>query len=252
MALERLLDLTDRPLQADHLYETIDLPPAPEDRPTIYLNMVSTADGKIVIGPPGATAAGVGGPTDQLLFRRLQRTCDGAMIGASTLRAGPVIYPAESQRFVATRNGDLPLDNRFFRDAPAHAHIIAPVSLDPETKAKLAAGAKLIQYGAGEIDWPAALRYLRQDLGIERLLCEGGGELNFALLTLGLVDELFLTLAPKLKGGRHLPTTVGGTGFAPGHAAPMSLLSIYRDGDEIYLRYRVSHESAPSARHTSE
>lgn len=251
MPLERLLDLPGADFDPELLYETIVVPPAPADRPTIYLNMVSTADGKIVVGAPGGTASGVGGETDQRLFRRLQWTCDAALIGASTLRAGPVIYPRQTLRLVATRSGDVPLDNRFFTDAPERAWVIAPENLAPDTRARLEATANLLPAGRDEIDWPAALRRLRVELGIERLLCEGGGELNFALIRLGLADELFLTLAPKLKGGAHLPTTVGGAGFAPGLAAPLTLLSLYRDGDELYLRYRIGREPEEYGRHAA-
>src|SRR5579871_1106060 len=115
MPLERWLDRTpDPPPDPESLYTRLAFPPAPDDRPYLYINMVATADGKIVIGQIGGTAKGVGGPTDQKLFRRLQRACDAALLGASTLRAGNVIYPPELPRFVVTASGNVPLSNRFF------------------------------------------------------------------------------------------------------------------------------------------
>src|SRR5438128_90918 len=99
--------------------------------------MVSTADGKILIGPRGSTAKGVGGPTDQLLMRRLQAGADGAMIGAGTLRPGNVIYRPELWRAVVTRSGDLPLENRFFTDAPDRAIVFAPRSLPADRREAL-------------------------------------------------------------------------------------------------------------------
>ncbi len=53
----------------------------------------------------------------------------------------------------------------------------------------------------GQLDLPAALAELRARWGVRTLLCEGGPHLNGALLAAGVVDELFLTLAPKLGGG---------------------------------------------------
>jgi riboflavin biosynthesis pyrimidine reductase len=50
---------------------------------------------------------------------------------------------------------------------------------------------------------------------------------------------MFITIAPKLKGGAHLPTPVDGAGFPDRELLDLSLMSLYRDGDEIYLRYRV-------------
>lgn len=237
MGLERLFDSTGLDLPAGVLYTRVAFPEAPTDRPYLFVNMVATADGKIVIGEVGGAAAGVGGPTDQLLFRRLQQVCDGALIGSGTLRASPVIYPVEKPRFVVTRSGHVPLENRFFTDAPDRAFVLAPEDLPEEIAARL--GEYLLRFGRGEVDLRAALRHLRQVHGIRYLLCEGGADLNDRLLRAGLVDELFLTLAPKLKGGAHLPTVVGGKGFPPGQFVSLSLVSLYRDGDEVYFRYRV-------------
>jgi 2,5-diamino-6-(ribosylamino)-4(3H)-pyrimidinone 5'-phosphate reductase len=239
MTLERLLDLTEDSLPAEALYTTIRFPSPPETRPYVYINMVATVDGKIVIGKPGGTARGVGGPTDQRLFRRLQQTCDGTLIGSGTLRAGPVIYPSEKARFVVTRSGDLPLRNRFFTDAPDRATILAPEDLPETVRAKLASAAQVLQVGVGRVDLTEALRVLRRERGIRLLLCEGGAALNADLIAAGLADELFLTLAPKIKGGANLPTPVTGEGFPPGQALPLKLLSLYRDEDELYLRYRL-------------
>lgn len=239
MALERLLDTTPDTPTPDALYAHITFPPAPADRPYLYINMAATADGKIVIGEIGGTAKGVGGPTDQLLFRRLQRQCDAALLGSSTLRASNVLYPPEIPRFVVTRSGDVPLENRFFTDAPDRAFVLAPEDLPDEARKRIAARTNLLQFGHGSVDLPAALRHLRQQLGIAHLLCEGGATLNDELLRAGLADELFLTLAPKLKGGAHLPTIVTGQGFSPGQFLPLTLLSLYHDGGELYLRYKI-------------
>ncbi|HZO88343.1 MAG TPA: RibD family protein [Chthonomonadaceae bacterium] len=243
MALECLFDRTGDTPTPEALYTRLNFPAPPADRPYVYINMVSTVDGKIVVGKPGGSAKGVGGPTDQLLFRRLQRTCDAVLVGSATLRASQVLYPPELPRYVVTRSGDVPLGNRFFTDAPNRASVLAPEELPEAAKARLSAAARLILIGRGSVDLVAALRLLRQE-GIARLLCEGGATLNEELLRAGLADELFLTLAPKIKGGAHLPTIVAGQGFPPGHFLPLTLLSLYRDGDELYLRYRIGQEAA--------
>ena len=242
MALQRLLDETANPPEPDALYLNLAWPDPPEERPYLYINMASTVDGKIVVGTPDGTAKGVGGPTDQMLFRRLQRNCDAALIGSTTLRAGTVLYPPETARFVVTRKGDVPLTNRFFTDAPQRAYVLAPAMLPEEVAAKLKAAVNVVQIGRDEVDLAAALKHLRQNMGIRTLLCEGGATLNDQLIRAGLVDELFLTLAPKLKGGAHLPTPIDGEGFPPGVVLPATLLSLYRDGSELYLRYRLGRE----------
>lgn len=248
MHLERLFDSTENPPAPDQLYVHLELPEPPEDRPYLYINMVSTVDGKIVIGEVGGTASGVGNATDHLLFRRLQKTPDATLLGSATVRAGTVIYPAEVPRYVVTRTGEIPLNNRFFTDAPDRAFVLAPEDLPEEKAAAVKAKAKLLQFGKGEVDMAAALRYLRQEQGIRYLLCEGGASLNDELIRAGLADELFLTLTDKLKGGSRLPTIMTGEGFPPGHYLPITLLSIYRDGSELYLRYRLGRQPQQAKR----
>jgi riboflavin biosynthesis pyrimidine reductase len=239
MPIERLLDSTDSPLDPPDLYASIRFPEAPDDRPYVFVNMASTVDGKIVLKEHGGTAAGIGGPTDQLLFRRLQKSAEGALIGGGTLRASQVIYPPDVTRFAATRSGDLPLQNRFFRDAPDRAYVVIPEDMARAERDRLHAATNVIEAGKGDVDLRAVLRTMRREMKLRTLLCEGGAQLNDQLIRLGLVDELFLTLSPKLKGGARLPTIMTGDGFAPDMALPMALISVYHDGDEIYLRYRL-------------
>lgn len=240
MPLECLLDLTTHPPDAPDLYTRLDLPDSTSNRPCVFVNMAATADGKIVVGDKDGAAKGVGGPTDQILFRRLQAQAQAAMIGGTTLRAGTVIYPPTISRYVISRGGDVPLHNRFFTDAPERAFVVVPEDLDALALARLRAGANVLTIGRGGVNLSGLLRVMRQSHGIERLLCEGGASLNDALIRANLADELFLTLAPKLKGGANLPTILGGQGFASGMVLPLTLRSLYRDGDELYLRYRLA------------
>ena len=77
--------------------------------------------------------------------------------------------------------------------------------------------------GGREINFRAALRWLRAKWGVRRLLCEGGGELNDALFRAGLVDELHLTICPKIFGGNAAPSIADGEGFHRlAEAAPSS------------------------------
>ena len=67
--------------------------------------------------------------------------------------------------------------------------------------------------GKTEINFRAALRWLREKWQVKRLLCEGGGELNDALFRADLVNEIHLTICPKIFGGRTAPTIADGKGL---------------------------------------
>jgi riboflavin-specific deaminase-like protein len=94
--------------------------------------------------------------------------------------------------------------------------------------------------GKTEIDFKKALRWLKKKWRVNKLLCEGGGELNDAMFRAGLVDELHLTICPTIFGGRRAPT------LAEGHWQPklaeatsLKLKSFRRVGDELFLVYRT-------------
>ncbi len=239
MSIVRLFDstATSTDFDSDKLYTNLKWPQPPADRPYVYINMASTVDGKIVIGEPGGTAKGVGGSTDQILFRRLQTQCDAALVGGVTLRASQVIYPANLPRYTVTRSGDVPLNNRFFTDAPDRVYVFAPKSVSESIARQIRTVAKLVRIGEDTVNLAEALAYMRREHGVKTLLCEGGPTINDQLLRARLADELFYTLAPKLKGGARLPTIITGDGLPPGEALPLELLSIYKDEDELYLRY---------------
>lgn len=237
MPLERLY--TAPGYAAESLYEDLTPESAPAARPYIRVNMVATADGKTLLGPPGSTAKGLGGPTDQLLMRRIQAASDAAIIGAGTLRVSHVVYDPRLWRVVVTASGDLPKANRFFTDAPQRAVILCPQGAPASIERDFEGLATVSRFGGDELDLRAALAWLRTENSIRTAVLEGGAALNAEFLALGLIDELFLTIAPKLKGGANLPSIIDGAGLPGADSARLDLLSVYRDTDELYLRYAV-------------
>lgn len=208
----------------------LEFEPAPLDRPTVFANMVSTVDGKTVTGSRDEPVQDLGSKFDQRTMRQIGAHADAVLIGAGTLRATPGLwYPSRLWRFVASRSGKVDRSIRFFADAPDKAFVLTH---------KPAKGPGVRAFGEEELDWVQALKWMRQSLGIERLLVEGGSELNASLMKLDLVDELFLTLAPKVKLGRDVPTYAGGDPLPRDQVQKYYLLDLRRFGDEVFLRYR--------------
>jgi riboflavin biosynthesis pyrimidine reductase len=84
------------------------------------------------------------------------------------------------------------------------------------------------------------------EYGVNLLLHEGGPTLFSSFLTTGLVDELFLTVAPHIVGSgllRERPSFAVAVNFAPHQAPAGTLLSVKRPsvGNHLYLRYRLSN-----------
>jgi riboflavin-specific deaminase-like protein len=94
--------------------------------------------------------------------------------------------------------------------------------------------------GDHELDFNFAVRWLRGEWNVKRLLCEGGGEINAALFEARLVNEVHTTLCPVIFGGRKAPTMADGRGFAKlADAARLKIKSRTRVGDELFLVYEV-------------
>jgi riboflavin biosynthesis pyrimidine reductase len=91
----------------------------------------------------------------------------------------------------------------------------------------------------GKVDLPVLLRSLREE-GVRALLCEGGPTLHGALQAAGLVDDLFLTIAPKLVGG-IAPRILEGD--LPG-VEPLELTWLLEEDGELFARYSRRAASA--------
>lgn len=215
------------------VYPDLDFPSPPEGRPYICLNMVATIDGKIVTGDRTEPVQDLGSPVDHQTMRQIQSAVDGVMIGAGTLRSTPKLwYPADKARFVVTRSGNVDGSIRFFADAPDQAFVIQPES------GALAPGLNRLAFGRDAIDWNQVLHHLRSELSISQLLIEGGSDLNSVLLAGDWIDEIFLTVAPKIKLGATTPTIADGEPLPRPGITHWHLVSAIPHSDEVFLRYR--------------
>ena len=217
--------------------------------------MAMTADGKIATA--NGAVSSFGSPRDQEHLLELRATADAVMDGARTADMNPINMgpgPAKYRRLrlrrglaeynlriIVSRSGTVNPHAEVFRHRFSPIIILTTQRATADRLAKLrAVGAQVKICGTTEIDFPRALRWLRQQWGIKRLLCEGGGELNDALFRAGLVNELHLTVCPRVFGGRTAPTIADGLGAGSlARATRLELESARRRGDEMFLVYRV-------------
>ena len=238
LTMIRLYDATGWQGSLESLYEEIQFPEPPPNRPYIFTNTVTTLDGKLVLGDLGSSAKGLGSTVDQTLMHRLETHADVILIGSGTLRADPHLnYPERALRAVVTTSGDLPMEHSFFR-SPGRALIFAPTHMPPDRQMALEKLATLHLVGETRVEITQVVQILRSHYAVHYLLVEGGGTLNFYLFNADMVDEIFLTLAPRVKGGAHLPTMVDGAGLPRERVPYYTLVSAYLEGSELFLRYR--------------
>jgi len=216
-------------------YGAIRFPIGPPDRPHVALMMVATIDGKTTTGSRDEPVMDLGSDVDHAAMRRVEAAADAVLLGARTLRSTPKLwYEKRLMRIVATRSGNLDFAGRFFTDAPAQALVAAPAGAEILAPADVG----VWRGGEGSVDFAALLRWLRVERGVRTLLVEGGSDLNASLLASDLVDELFLTIAPKIKLGAETPTIADGLALPRSEVRGFTLVELHRVEDELFVRYR--------------
>jgi riboflavin-specific deaminase-like protein len=233
----------------------------PGARPFVFINMAMTADGKIATA--NRAVSSFGSPRDQQHLLEVRSTADAVMAGARTvdlnritLGPGPAKYRrlrtkrglAEyNLRIVVSRSGSVNPAAEVFQRKFSPVVVLTSGRANwkrLEALRKIATEVKIC--GRKSINFLEALAWLRKKWKVRRLLCEGGGELNDALFRAGVVDEVHLTVCPRVFGGRGAPTIAEGEGASClSAAAQLTLKSVRRLGDEKFLVYQVNRKRRP-------
>ena len=208
-----------------------------------------TVDGKI------ATSLGdsaISSKEDLLRVHELRASVDGIVVGISTVLADDprlTVRLASRQvkrkypvRIIIDSTGKIPLDSRILRSASKIRTIVAVTELahtDTISKIKKM-GAMVIVSGRQRVNLKKVLSIVKK-MGIKRILVEGGGEINWSLFSLGLVNELIVTIAPKIVGGRQATTLVEGCGYpsvSNGIKLQLKKVQMQNNG-ELVLYYKL-------------
>jgi riboflavin-specific deaminase-like protein len=219
---------------------------APPGRPYLGINMVSSLDGKATLD---WRTKGLSTDVDRRLFHHLRTQADAVMVGAGTAR--------EERYGRMTKNDDLRQKRTNEGLVPDALAVVVSGRLDlppdlpllnePEQRVVIATASDAelpgvtgaVEYARTGDDLPRLLAYLHEEHGVRSVLCEGGPTLNSFLFASGLVDELFLTLNPKVLAGASALTIVAGRELV--EPAEPELVSVAEHEGELYTRWRFSH-----------
>jgi riboflavin biosynthesis pyrimidine reductase len=199
-------------------------------RPFTFINMVTTIDGKIITGERSEPVGDLGSSTDHAIMHLLESKADAVLVGGESLRAtGKNWNPKTKSRVVVTKTGNVPWDSEFL----THGEPIVLTTEDADFV--VPSGITVLRAGVETLDWIQAMGLLKSR-GIEILNVLGGSEINGQILKLDLADELFLTLAPKLKLGSDIPTYAGAIPFSRSEVRNLKLVESHIIGYETFLR----------------
>ena len=214
-----------------------------------------TVDGKI------ATSSGdskISSREDLVRVHKLRASVDAIVVGISTILADNprltvrLVKGKNPARVIVDSRGRIPLDSQIMRTAFKVKTIVAVTDKAPEEKLMELRdmGAEVLVISEGKKGRSAAVPHgvnlkllfrKLENMGLKKILVEGGGELNWSLLHLWLVDELTITIAPKIAGGRLATTLVEGDGFDEiAQSIRLTLKKIERKkGGELVLYYKL-------------
>ena len=222
--------------------------------PFVFVNMAMTADGKIATA--NRAVSSFGSTRDHKHLLELRATADAVMAGARTVDSAAINLGPGPARFRRLRlnNGLMEYNLRIIvsgngslnPNAEVFKHRFSPILILTTGRASKARLRQLLALadevkicGKREINFRKAFCWLHGEWGVKRLLCEGGGGLNDALFRAGLVDELHLTICPKIFGGRNAPAIADGRCFRRlAEALPLQIKSFKRIGNEVFAVFR--------------
>ena len=224
------------------------------NRPYTFINVAMTADGKIDTFE--RKGAAISSKQDKQRVDELRAAADGILIGGKTLldeqpkltvksealREGRILRglaPNPIKVGVATV-ADVPLESDFIKAGPARVVIFTTnQTSNSQVEILRAQGVQVFVYDAPRVDLNQMMLTLK-NIGVDRLMVEGGGTMNFELMRLGLVDELMIYVAPMIFGGANAPTLADGLGLTQSAAIALKLINVEpHENGGILLRYKL-------------
>ena len=224
------------------------------NRPYVFINTATSADGKIDTFERKGSA--ISSKRDKERVDQLRADADAVLVGGKTLlgELPKLTVKSEALREARVKRGmtpnpikvgvvtsaNIPLESDFIKAGPARVVIFTTSRTSISQLETLRAnGVDVFVDDMPRVDLGKMMKTLGE-LGVKRLMVEGGGTINFELLRLGLVDELMIYIAPMIFGGDNALTLASGFGLVRNEAIAMKLKNVetHEDGG-VLLTYKL-------------
>ena len=223
------------------------------NRPFTFINVAMTVDGKIDTFERKGSA--ISSARDKQRVDQLRAAADGILVGGRTLlgEAPKLTVKSEALREERIRQGrspnpikvgvvtvaDIPKDSDFIKAGDSRKVIFTTSQTSNSQLEQLRAlGVEVFVDEAPRVDLNKMMLKLKR-IGVDHLMVEGGGTMNFELIRMGLVDELMIYVAPMIFGGAVAPTLADGAGVPREKALEMKLTDLERwDDGGVLLKYK--------------
>ncbi len=223
------------------------------ERPFTFINSAMSADGKI--STRERKQVRISGDLDFDRMDELRASSDAVMVGIGTVLADDPSLTVKSESRRAARKADgreenpvrvvvdskarTPIDADIFKKGEGTRVIAVSRSAPRERVKVLDEMAVVVVAGENKVDLPELVVRLKE-MGIDRLMIEGGAGLNWGMLSCGLVDEIYSFVGNLIIGGSSSPTLVDGPGFEENEIMGLEFVSCERMDDGVVLKWSVN------------
>ena len=220
-------------------------------RPKVISNFAMTADGKV--STRNHTPSGFTSQHDKRRLLEIRSLGDAVMVGRGTAEADnmTMTIPVDDLRaerlargqsghpirVLLSHSGDIPPTLKVFTNNVAPTLIYTTDAIPVSSRVALESHAQITAFPEKKVPLRSVLDDLRTRYQVKTLICEGGPTLIKSLFADDLLDELFITIAPKIFGGKDAPTMTGLPGSFLPNSRQFRLKSLVIENDEAYCHY---------------
>lgn len=204
----------------------------------VFACMASTLDGKI--GPANTEQfVALGSKHDLEHLIALRDQADAVLFGAETFRAWPKVHRGTIKNralhhFIMSRSLELDINSELFQDSSIPVTIFTNRGAENN---KFPLHVELVRVPE-DIPMPFIMNYVHS-AGVESLLVEGGGQVIGQMVESKALQELYLTLVPKIMGQASAPGLLGGQDLTTQYR--LEIIDSTQVGEETYLHVRFNY-----------
>ena len=222
--------------------------------PFTFINAAMSIDGKISTRQRHQVR--ISGDADFERMDELRASSDAVMVGIGTVLADDPSLTVKSDerrskrlekgldenpvRIVVDSKARIPKDADIFRKGAGKRIIAVSESAAFDRVRALRENAMVIMAGKNQVDLPELLSILGE-MGIQRLMVEGGAGLNWGLVKNGLVDEIYSFIGNLIIGGSTAPTLIDGEGFDEADIPACSLIGAEKMEGGVLLKWKLKN-----------